>query len=92
LLDAKSTERQVFLGCENDARALCFADGLDNIEDEIHRAADRGDAYAQALMAKFTGSAEDQNDEAFKWAQNLLLKENGMVFVGLLITIPSKRM
>jgi hypothetical protein len=44
--------RQVFLGCGNDPRAICFAGVLGGgIVDEIRRAADLGDAFAQAWMA-----------------------------------------
>jgi hypothetical protein len=39
------------VGCENDARALCFAGVLEGNEDEICRAADLGDAFAQAWVA-----------------------------------------
>jgi hypothetical protein len=56
--------RQVFLGCENDARALCFAGWLVRDYDEVRRAADLGDAFAQAEMVWGT-----ENDESFLWAK-----------------------
>jgi hypothetical protein len=43
--------RQVFLCCKNDAKALCFAALLGGPDDEIGRAADFGDAFAQSEMA-----------------------------------------
>jgi hypothetical protein len=59
--DVKTREeaRQVFLEYENDPRALCFAAILvwpNN--DELRRAADLGDGYAQALLAGRTGGQE----------------------------------
>jgi hypothetical protein len=54
--------RQVFLECESDPRALCFAAVLVWNYDEIRRAANLGDAYAQALMA-------GQDRESFRWAE-----------------------
>jgi hypothetical protein len=45
---------QVLLGCENDARALCFAAVLGGTFDENLGAADLGDAFAQAWMARRT--------------------------------------
>jgi TPR repeat protein len=58
--------RQVFLGCENDPRALCFAGVLDGSllgrpNDNIRRGADLGDAFAQAEMARRRIS--------FQWAE-----------------------
>jgi hypothetical protein len=58
---------------------LCFAGLLGGTFDEIRRAADLGDAFAQAWMAVHT----DDEDECFRWAENLLLKKNAMVFSGL---------
>jgi hypothetical protein len=57
--------RQVFLGCENDTRALCLAGFLGGTFDEIRRSADLGDAFAQARMAVHT----DDEDECFRWAE-----------------------
>jgi hypothetical protein len=61
--------RQVFLGCKNDSRALCLAarvGGVISNVDEIRRAADLGDAFAQARMA-WLSEVEDQ-EECFQWA------------------------
>jgi hypothetical protein len=63
--DVNSTEeaRQVFLGFESDPRALCFACLLVSVDDdEIRRAADLGDALAEAWMAGRTGG-----QERFRW-------------------------
>jgi hypothetical protein len=64
--DVASSEeaRQVFLGCENDPRALCFAAFLAGPGDEMRRAAELGDAFAQARMAWRTFS-----QERFRWAE-----------------------
>jgi hypothetical protein len=57
--------RQVFLGCENDdPRALCFAGALISNFDEIRRAAELGDAFAQAEMIERT-----IGQESFRWAE-----------------------
>jgi hypothetical protein len=48
----------VFLGCENDPRAICFAGLLGGRVDEIRRAADLGDAFAQTNMAWRTNCQE----------------------------------
>jgi hypothetical protein len=42
--------RQVFLVCENDTMALCFAGLLGGNFEEVHRAAVLADAFAQAWM------------------------------------------
>jgi hypothetical protein len=59
--------RQVFLGCGDDPRrALCFA-GLGLLVSdvgEIRRAADLGDAFAQAWMAGRSG-----DEDCFRWAE-----------------------
>jgi hypothetical protein len=55
---------QVLLRCENDPRALCFAALLADSADELRRAADLGDAYAQARMAGRT-----TGDECFRWGE-----------------------
>ncbi len=49
---------RVFRACENDPNALCFAAMLEWDENEIHQAADLGDAFAQARMAMRTGGEE----------------------------------
>jgi hypothetical protein len=47
--------RQVFLSCEDDPRGLCFAGVLEMDNDvEVRRAADLGDAFAQACRAEET--------------------------------------
>jgi hypothetical protein len=56
--------RQVFLGCENDPRALCFAGLLVGTFEEIGRAAGLDDAFAQAGMAWRTG-----DEECLRWAE-----------------------
>jgi hypothetical protein len=48
---SRAEAREVFLVCENDPRALCFAGLLVGDFDEIRRAAHLGDACAQASMA-----------------------------------------
>jgi TPR repeat protein len=58
---SREEARQVFLGCE---RALCFAGFLARSLDQIRRAADPGDAFAQARMAEGTSGKE-----RFQWAQ-----------------------
>jgi hypothetical protein len=54
----KQEARRVFLGSENDPRALCFAGVLVSDFEEISRAADLGYAFAQARMAWRTGGEE----------------------------------
>jgi TPR repeat protein len=61
---SREEARQVFLGCESDPRALCFAGLLGGLNDEIRRAADLGDAFAQALVAE-----ETRDEERFLWAE-----------------------
>jgi hypothetical protein len=56
--------RRVFLGCENDPRALCFAALLGGTSDEIRRVAELGDALAQAWVAW-----ETDGQERFGWAE-----------------------
>jgi hypothetical protein len=78
-VDSCEEVRQVFLGCENDSRELCFAGVLEGgIINEIRRAADRGDAVAHAEMAKETGVKS-----VFDGLQNLLPKVNVMGSTGL---------
>jgi hypothetical protein len=61
---SREEARQVFLGCENDPRALSLAGFLGRDEEEIRRAADLGDAFAQAWMARRT-----VGEESFRWAE-----------------------
>jgi TPR repeat protein len=56
--------RRVFLGFENDPRAVCFASVLIRDYEEILRAAELGDAFAQAWMARKT-----DGEESFRWAE-----------------------
>ncbi len=56
--------RQVFLCCENDPRALCLAGVLGGTSDEVRRAADLGDAFAQARMTRLT-----VDGQRFRWAE-----------------------
>jgi TPR repeat protein len=63
-VDSPEKAREVLLGCENDSRALCFAGWLGWDEDEIRRAADLGDAFAQAWMAWQT-----DGEVGFRWAE-----------------------
>jgi hypothetical protein len=65
---SRAKARQVFLSCE----ALSLAGALVRDFGEIRLSADLGDAFAQARIAGITG------DELFRWAKNLLLKENAM--------------
>jgi TPR repeat protein len=66
--DVKTPEeaRQVFLGCEDDARAICFAGLIGHQADKVllRRAAKKDCAYAQAWMAGKTAG-----EEIFRWAQ-----------------------
>jgi hypothetical protein len=59
---------EVFLACEGDARALCFASFLGEDEDEdewsLRQSAEMGYAFAQALMARRTWG-----EEKFRWAE-----------------------
>jgi TPR repeat protein len=56
--------RQVIRGCENDPRALCFADLFGSRFSAVRRAADLGDAFAQARMAGRRSGAQ-----RFRWAE-----------------------
>jgi hypothetical protein len=56
--------RQVFLHCEEDPRALCFAGLLVSTFHDLRRSAELGDAYAQARMAERTIDAD-----CFRWAE-----------------------
>jgi hypothetical protein len=70
--------RQVFLGCESDPRALCFAGLFGDLVDEVRRAAILGDA-----VAKRGWRGELKMESLFDGRKNLLLKENAMVSSGL---------
>jgi hypothetical protein len=73
-VDCRREARQVFLGCENNPRALSFAGLLGGRSDDILRAADLGDAFAQAEMAWRTG-----DEECFRWAEKSAAQGNVMV-------------
>jgi hypothetical protein len=62
---SREEARRLFLSCKNDRRALCFAGflGVDEFE-EIRRAAELGDAFAQAWMAW-----QSDGEESFRWAE-----------------------
>jgi TPR repeat protein len=62
---SREEARRVFLNCENDPRALCFAAAV-IVSDffEIRLAADLGDAFAQAWMASRTVGEKGQ-----RWAE-----------------------
>jgi TPR repeat protein len=64
--DVTSAEdaKQVFLGCESDPRAVCFAGLLGWTFDEVGRVAELGDAFAQAWKAGHTNA-----EESFLWAE-----------------------
>jgi hypothetical protein len=62
---SREEARQVFLGCENDPKAFCFAGLLGSDFDEVGRAADLGDALAQAWMASVWRMG---GEERFQWA------------------------
>jgi hypothetical protein len=62
---SREEARQVFLSCESDLSALCFACLLGGgTIDKIRRAADLGDAFAQADMAWRT-----DGEQRFRWAE-----------------------
>jgi hypothetical protein len=63
-ITSREEARQVFLGCENDPRALCFAALLVENFEEVRRPADLGDAFAQAWMAWKT-----VGEERFRWTE-----------------------
>jgi hypothetical protein len=63
-IDSCEEARQVFLGCGNDPRALSFAGCLGGRVDEVCRAAELGDAFAQACTAWQTF-----DEERFRWAE-----------------------
>jgi hypothetical protein len=46
----KEEARQVFVGCEGDPRAVCFATLLVGSLDQLLRSAELGDVYAPARM------------------------------------------
>jgi hypothetical protein len=57
---------EVFRSCESDLRALYFAGLISGSFDDIRRAADLGDAYAQAMMAT---AEQMEGQECFRWAE-----------------------
>jgi hypothetical protein len=59
----------VFLKCGNDPRAICLAAVCVDLETEIRRAADMGDAFAQATMAEKTSNFTSPWIECFVWAE-----------------------
>jgi hypothetical protein len=68
-VNTKEAARRVFLGCGKDPRALCFAGLLAGLlgassVDEIRRAAELGDAFAQAWVAWPT-----VGEERFRWTE-----------------------
>jgi hypothetical protein len=63
-VNTKGEAQQVLLECESDKRAVCFAAVMAWDEDEIRRAADLGDAYAQAMMER-----ETKGGGSFRWAE-----------------------
>jgi hypothetical protein len=67
--------REVFLGCENDPRARCFA-VLGYKDVEIRQAADLCDAFAQAEMARQT-----DDEERFRWAEKSAAQGNAMILL-----------
>jgi TPR repeat protein len=65
---SREEARRVFLGCEIDPRAVCFAVYLGWSADiEIRRAADLGDAFAQSMVAE--RSFKDAQPSRFEWAE-----------------------
>jgi hypothetical protein len=78
-LDVASREeaREVFLGCGNDPEDV--AGVLGDSVDEIRRAADLGDAFAQAWMAWQT-----DGEESFRWAGKSAVQgeRDGFFFLG----------
>jgi hypothetical protein len=66
--------RRVFLGREKDLRALCFAAVLGGTYNEKRRAAELGDAFAQARMAW-----RSVGEERFQGVEKSVAKENAMV-------------
>jgi hypothetical protein len=72
-------KRQVFLGCENNPRALCFAGLLGVSFSEILRAADLGDAFAQAWMA-----VQAADEQRFEWDEKsgVLGERDGFCYLG----------
>jgi hypothetical protein len=76
---SREEARQVFLSCENDPRALSLAGALVRDFGEIRRAAELGDAFAQAVMAEIT-----EGEESFRWAEECAAQgeRNGFCHVG----------
>jgi hypothetical protein len=79
--DVETEEEMIlaFRACDDDSRAACFAAILENSPDEIRRAADRGDAFAQAWMASKAG------EERFVWAERSASQgeRNGFAWLSL---------
>jgi hypothetical protein len=72
--NTKEAARLIFLGCEEDPRALCLAALLSGLQpalirDEVRRAAELGDAVAQAWMAWQT-----VGEERFRWAEKSVVQ------------------
>jgi TPR repeat protein len=61
---SREEARQVFLGCEKDPRALCFAALLGGLFHKVRQTAVLGDAFAQAWMADGT-----TGQDCFRWAE-----------------------
>jgi hypothetical protein len=78
-ISCREETRQVFLGCENDLRAVCFAGLLGGPVEGVSRAADLGDAFAQARMAM-----ETEDEERFLWAEKSAAQgeRNGFYWLG----------
>jgi hypothetical protein len=75
--------REVFLGCESDPRALCFAAVVDGRVDEVHRAAELGNSFAQAWMVW-----QDDDEEHFRWAEKSAAQEERDGFCRLGVLLP----
>jgi hypothetical protein len=80
-VSAREETRKIFLEYGSDPRALCFAALLDQAHDMrlVRRAADLGDAYAQARLA-----AETDGKERFRWAEKAAMEgeRSGFFFLG----------
>ena len=80
---------EVFLCCENDARALCFAGWfIDDREDALlRRAAEMGNAFACSTLCGLVLEDDDGKEEAFRLAQlaSSLHERDG--FFGLVVVL-----
>jgi hypothetical protein len=76
---SREEARRIFLASENDPRALCFAGVLLGLDDEILRAAELGDAFAQAWMAW-----QGEYEESFRWTGKSAAQgeRDGIFFLG----------